>query len=311
MFARMKYWIFCCLLMGLVFNSCSITGKIMPSAAKNSDSLNSTLQIMEKVPEYKAVVIKLDGPVSEKWVTVSRPFFEDTTLNALILWIESPGGTVTDTKIVAHELEFLKTKHHKHLFIYTEQLLASGAYWVSCVANEIIAAPSAEVGSIGVYVVRIDAQRYYESMGIKIYYIASDSNKILGNDASELTASERAHWEKIIQDLHYQFMSFVWNHRAQVLINAYIYRAGLGTKTQWTEEELTNVQTQTQLEFRAIADGSVYDNEHAYLYGLIDRYMYFDELVQLLNSLHYTVYNVSGYKIVDFYVEPLFPSKVK
>ena len=148
-------------------------------------------------------------------------------------------------------------------------------------------------------------------MGIKIYYIASDSNKVLGNDASELTPEEYAHWEKIIQDLHYQFMSFVWNHRARVLINAYIYREGLRTKTPWTEEQLADLQTQTQLQFRTIADGSVYDNKSAWAYGLIDRSMYFDELVQLLNNLHYTVYNVSGYKIVDLYVEPLFPSRVK
>lgn len=310
MFARMKYGIFCCLLMSLIFISCGQPA-LLNNTTKNSDSLNSTLQIIEKVPEYKAVVIKLEGPVSEKWITTIQPFFEDTLYNALILWIESPGGTITDTKIVAHKLEFLKTKYNKHLFIYTEQLLASGAYWISCVADEIIAAPSAEVGSIGVYVVRINAQKYYENIGLKIYYIASDSNKVLGNDASELTPAEREHWEKIIRNLHYQFMSFVWEHRAQVLVNAYIFRTGLTTKTQWTEEELANLQIQTQIEFRIIADGSIYDNESAYLYGLIDRYMYFDALVQLLNKQHYTVYNVSGNKIIDLYVEPLFPSKVK
>ncbi len=296
-----KTLFFVLLILNIFISGCSIIGKA-PTSTSSADSVNLTYDIgAENAVMYNAVVVRVEGEVSEKWVEITKPYFENPEYAAIILWIDSPGGSVTATKIVAHKLQFLKEKYHKHLYVFTEKLLASGAYWIACVADEIIAAPSAQAGSIGVYMVRIDARKYYFDIGIQLYFITSHPNKVRGNNASEMTPEEQKHWQELVDKLYYEFMAFVWEHRALQLVSSYIILNDISQKQY--KEELSQILFNAQLQFVSVADGSLYDNKDAYLFGLIDRYMYFDEFVNLLNSWKYIVYNIDGDEITDLYYE--------
>jgi len=289
------------ILITFLITGCGIIGKDVLAP----DTIDDTTIVSPAWPilSYKAVVVRVNGDVSENWINAVKPVFMDPQYHAVILWIDSPGGDVITTKIVAHKLEFLKNKYKKRLYIFTEKYLASGAYWVSCVADEIIAAPSAYVGSIGAFIVRVDARKYYEKQGVTLYYIASDSNKVRGNDASEMTEKEREYWQAYVDQIHQEFMAVVWNHRAKPLLASFILLNNIPQK-KYTTEEIFEIQRNAQMQFYKIADGTLYNNKDAYLFGLIDRFMYFDELVTMMNNQRYTVYNIAGDTITDLYVKP-------
>lgn len=287
------------LLFCFMFLNCSVIG---PKGATSpaADTITASPKISDELPGYKAVVIKISGIVSEDWIREIRPFMENPLYDAIILWIESSGGGVTDTKIVTHKLEFLKEKYNKKLFVYSERLLASGAYWVACVADEIIISPAAYTGSIGVYMVRVDAREFYKKWGLTLHFITSDSAKIRGNDASEITEEEREYWQKKVDDLYAQFFKHVWKYRQKVLMASYVILNNIDPK----QTDPVAITVGAGVQFRMIANGSLYDNKSAYLFGLIDRFMYFDGLVMLMKSWRFTIYNISGDEIKDLYIEP-------
>ena len=247
-----------------------------------------------------AVVIRLTGKITTKWVDIVQPYFADDQYSMIILWIESGGGSITDAKLLAHKFQMLKQKHNKNVYVFTERFLASGAYWVACIADEIIAAPAAYVGSIGVYMIRVDARQWYQELGVQLHYIVSDSAKIRGNSASKLTEEELKYWQASIDAIYEEFIGHVWTYRQRQFLLSYMI---LNQIDQTSLMSTTQVRVNAYEQFRKIARGDIYTGYRSFAYGLIDRCIYFDQFVKLLGKWQYVVYNTEGEEIEDLYIE--------
>lgn len=274
----------------LLFPGCIGIPRIITNNKANS--LNAELP----TPKFTktAIIVPLFGEVSEKWAIDAEKALQNPQCSLVVLWIESPGGSVTETKILTHKLEAFQKKYNKPIYIYSERILASGAYWIASTFDKIIISPAGHTGSIGVYMVRADYSGLYDMLGLKYYYIASDSTKVMGNNATPMKNWEKGYWQWRINITHITFMNHIWTHRSTQIINSYKFRNWVTVKTRQDTLLVAN-------QFRRIANGLLYNAEYAISYGLIDDIMYFDDFVYILQSNGYKVVTADGKVIDNFY----------
>jgi signal peptide peptidase SppA len=132
----------------------------------------------------------------------------DPNVKAVVLDVDSPGGTVAGMTEFASELRALRGGA-KPIVAVTNTLAASAAYWLASQADEIVVTPSGYVGSIGVYAVHQEASRMLDEMGITTTVISAGPYKTEGNEFEPLTDDARADIQERV-DLNYrQFLEDV------------------------------------------------------------------------------------------------------
>jgi protease-4 len=162
----------------------------------------------EKPFDGKIAVIRIEGildsedvmPIAAKLREVSA----DSTVNGVLLWIDSPGGSVAATIQIAYEVERLKVS--KPVVAYTGGVSASGGYYIMSICDSIVVRPDAEVGSIGVIYVHIDASGYYSQFGFDIEVFKTGKHKDAGADWRDLTQEERQYITDSLYDAFYRFV---------------------------------------------------------------------------------------------------------
>lgn len=107
----------------------------------------------------------------DRTVQQLRTFFEDTSIKAIILNIDSPGGAAGSSEALYNEIIELKKDFPKPIITYTQNMCASGGYMVACATDYIISTPSAIVGSIGSYIAyfKLDELMKEWKIGYKIH----------------------------------------------------------------------------------------------------------------------------------------------
>lgn len=140
---------------------------------------------LDEAPAGSVAVIPLSGPLMKNdqlcgprgmatWGQRIREADQHENINAIILKIDSPGGTVDGTEALA---EIVKNTT-KPVISYIDGLMASAALWIGIQADEIIASSDTdEVGSVGVLLSFADVQPYYERLGLKFHQIVSNHSK--------------------------------------------------------------------------------------------------------------------------------------
>lgn len=172
------------------------------------------------------------GPASAGWYvssTVERigaefdAMIRDERITAIVLNIDSPGGIVYGTPELAAKIAAGRQK--KKVVAYTGGMMASAAYWLGSAAHEIVAAPSAQVGSIGVYTMHVDVSRMLLNDGVVVSLVKAGANKAEGSPFSPLSDADRAAMQARIDDYYDQFVSAVASHRG---VTPAAVRAGYG-----------------------------------------------------------------------------------
>src|SRR5690606_31819803 len=102
----------------------------------------------------------------------------DKSVSAIMLLIDSPGGSVSGTSDLADDVANAKKK--KPVYAYIEDTCCSAAYWVASQCSAIYANPTAIVGSIGTYMVVADYSRMAENAGVKVHCISTGKYKGAG-----------------------------------------------------------------------------------------------------------------------------------
>jgi protease-4 len=141
-----------------------------------------------------------------------REAYDNPAVRGIVLDINSPGGTVTGVP----ELGALVASAPKRVVSYTDTMAASAAYWIASQADAFVAAPSATVGSVGVYLALLDESRAYEMNGYRKEVIKSGRIKGIGVPGTALTDEQRAHLQAATDDLHAQFRAAVRAGRGNV-----------------------------------------------------------------------------------------------
>ncbi|MBU7018204.1 MAG: signal peptide peptidase SppA [Theionarchaea archaeon] len=156
----------------------------------------------------KVAVIRIDGILdTEDVMPIAAELREvgaDPLIAGVILWIDSPGGSVVAVTQITYEIERLKKA--KPVVAYTGGIAASGGYYIMSVCDSIVVRPDAEIGSIGVIFVHIDASGYYSQFGFDIEVFKTGKHKDAGADWRDLDDEERQYITDSVYDAFYRFV---------------------------------------------------------------------------------------------------------
>jgi protease-4 len=178
---------------------------------------------------------------------------KDPWIKAVILRINSLGGTVTASDIIRHEITRFRDKKKVPVIAALMDTATSGAYLVAVSADKIIAHPTTITGSIGVLVFKFSVKGLMEKIGIENETIFAGDKKMLLFPFEPLETKDRALLQEVIDYLHGRFKTAVTKGRA-----------GLDEK-----------------QVEKLADGRVYNAKQALEKKLVDSIGYLDDAVEL------------------------------
>ena len=135
----------------------------------------------------------------------------DEGVENVILYISSPGGTVTGTPELARKVA--AANEQKPVIAYTDAQAASAAYWVGSQAGRFYASSSATVGSVGVYLALIDETERLAAEGVKVNAIHAGKWKLSGASFKPLTDEEREQFQTEVDTIHEEFKAAVTDKR--------------------------------------------------------------------------------------------------
>jgi protease-4 len=127
---------------------------------------------------------------------------DDTSIKAIVIRVDSPGGTGLASDIIWRAVESAKEK--KPVVVSMGDVAASGGYYISTGANKIIAQPSTITGSIGVVAGKPVLRGFYDWLGISNEYILRGKNAGMFRETEKFNDDERAKFEEWIQKTYYE-----------------------------------------------------------------------------------------------------------
>ena len=133
----------------------------------------------------------------------------DPSVVAVVLRVNSPGGTVTASDTMYQQVMRFRQTTHKPVIASTQEVAASGAYYVCCAADKIVAHPTSVVGSIGVLFNTFDFEGTMAKIGMRAETIKSAPFKDMGSPFHQLTPPERAVMQGMIDEYYARFKGVV------------------------------------------------------------------------------------------------------
>ncbi len=157
--------------------------------------------------------IHLTGPIMEVSEVVKQidEAASNTFVKGILLNVDSPGGAVAPSIEVAYAIK--RAKEQKPVVVYASGTIASGSYYASIWASEIIANPGSMVGSIGVIMQGADVSALMQKIGIKSQSVQAGKYKKVGATDREWTEYEKNELNKVIQGTYDLFTSDVASAR--------------------------------------------------------------------------------------------------
>ncbi len=167
--------------------------------------------------------IKLIGPIFDTTEVVEQidEARENNKVKGVLLTVNSPGGTVPPSIEVMYAVKRLKEV--KPVVVYAAGTLASGSYYASVYADEIIANPGSMVGSIGVIMHGADVSGLMEKIGIKSQIVQAGKYKQVGTADREWSKAEKRELNKVIQGTYKMFVHDVATARGLDEKEAHLY----------------------------------------------------------------------------------------
>lgn len=178
---------------------------------------------------------------------------KDDTVKAVVLRINTPGGTVTASDIIHHELKAFKANRKVPVIASIMDVGASGGYYIAAAADSVLAHPSSVTGSIGVIMLTMNARGLLEKVGVEATAVTSGPRKDMGSPFRAMTAEERSIFQSLIDSFYQRFLSIVQEGRPQLQMD----------------------------QIKKLADGRIYTGEQAKAAGLVDDIGYLEDAVDL------------------------------
>jgi protease-4 len=164
------------------------------------------------------------GISAEKVITQLRRADRDPRIAAILLRINSPGGTAA----AGHEIYLQVKRTKKPVIASIGDIGASAAYWAASAADKIVADPASDVGSIGVLVSIPNYKDLLDKLGVKYIFITKGKFKDLGNPTRDLTSEEKRILEHQTEMIYKQFIKDVANGRGVTKSEISKVATGLG-----------------------------------------------------------------------------------
>src|SRR5215467_6350759 len=156
-------------------------------------------------------VVDIDGELLQSTAILEqlKRYEDSNSVKAILLNIDSPGGGVAVSQEIYAELKRLREKKDKIIVAYLSSTGASGAYYVACAANKIVANPGTIVGSIGVIAEWVNYADLLEWAKVKDIVFKTGEFKDTGSPSRPLTDNERKYFQGLIDDMYVQFLEAV------------------------------------------------------------------------------------------------------
>jgi protease-4 len=181
----------------------------------------------------------------------------DPAVKAVVLRVNSPGGTVTAADIMYETVKRFKQRTKKPVVAALQDVAASGAYYIACGADKIVTHPTAVVGSIGVVFNTMNFEGTLDKIGAKVEAIKSGPLKDMGSPFRELDPQAREVMQGMVNEYYQRFVSIVAAHRT-----------------------LADEQTH-----KTVTDGRVFSGVRAVELGLADRTGLLDDAIDEAKKL--------------------------
>lgn len=154
---------------------------------------------------------------AENLVPGIKNAFEDAGAQAVVVRINSPGGSPVQAGIINDEIRRLKKLHNKKVYAVVEETCASGAYYIAVATDEIYVDKASIVGSIGVLMDSFGATGLLEKVGVERRLLTAGENKGIGDPFSPLQPKQRAYLQAMLDQIHQQFIKVVRDGRGKRL----------------------------------------------------------------------------------------------
>ncbi|AOV05058.1 S49 family peptidase [Delftia tsuruhatensis] len=161
------------------------------------------------VVEVKGEIAAGADASAEFVVAAMRSAFEDSGSRAVVLLINSPGGSPVQAGIINDEIVRLKGKYDKPLYAVVEETCASAAYYIAAAADEIFVDKASIVGSIGVLMDGFGFTGAMEKLGVERRLLTAGENKGFLDPFSPMSEAQRAHAHQMLGQIHSQFINVV------------------------------------------------------------------------------------------------------
>ena len=177
--------------------------------------------------------ISSDGPVNVQNII---PHIEKAINNnsclGIILKINSPGGSATQSKIIFDEINKFKKINDKKIYTVIEDVGASGGYYIAASGDMIFANASSIVGSIGVRLDSFNVSSLMENLGIESQVISSGEDKTMLDPFNKLTEKHRLHLKTLLASIHNQFISDIEKSRSSKINENNVFTGLFWTGTE-------------------------------------------------------------------------------
>ena len=201
---------------------------------------STTLQV---VGADRIALVKLEGLLvsSEHVVEELNDYAEDSSIKAIVIRIDSPGGGVVASQEIYNAIK--NARHEgKKVVASMGTVAASGGYYVAAAADRIVANPGTLTGSIGVKMEFANIEKLLEKIGVKGMVVKAGEYKDVGSPFRDMSEPEKKILQDVIDDVHNQFIKAVAEGR--------------------------NLQ---EAEVRTIADGRIFTGRQALDLKLVDQ----------------------------------------
>ncbi|MGQ7274547.1 S49 family peptidase [Marinobacter sp. V034] len=195
----------------------------------------------EKVGGEHTALIQINGPIAadeeanaDSVVTALREAFDEPEAKAVVLRINSPGGSPVQSGYINDEIERLRAEHpDKKVYAVISDIGASGAYYIAAAADEIYADKASLVGSIGVVAGGFGFTGLMDKLGVERRLYTSGENKAFLDPFTPENDKEVAFWQDVLDTTHQQFIEQVKEGRGDRLKDDSRLFSGL----VWTGEQ--------------------------------------------------------------------------
>lgn len=246
----------------------------------------------------KVAIIPIKGVLIDEMINPTLRAIDkaakDPNVKAVVVRIDSPGGTITASDAIHKRLMELRQGNSprfesspKHLVVSMGAMAASGGYYIAMPAEFIFAERTTVTGSIGVYASLLNVHKLAEDNGVKMLLIKAGDVKSSGSMFHEMLPQERQVWQDMVDNAYAQFLSIVEAGRPHLkgLLTKKLDRVDIDGKSLPDEAPIYDdkgnvIPGKTAPYERKLADGGIFTAQAAKHHKLIDEIGYLEDAVK-------------------------------
>ena len=198
-------------------------------------------------------VISPGGDNTKKTIDLIKKAVNNDLCENIILNVNSPGGSATQSKIIFDQISRIKKTSDKTIYAIIDDVGASGGYYIAASGDLVIANSSSIVGSIGVRLDSINIQSLAEKLGIVSQTISSGEDKTILDPLQPLSQKQRDHLNKLVTEIHDEFIQDIKIARGKKIRDNTVF-----TGLFWTGKQALQLGLIDEV-------GSIYDINLKYL----------------------------------------------